>query len=118
MDYLYLLSLNAFDLNFGQLLSMSIFYAVTFSAFLFENNNFIILQMIQHFGFYRYSLYEGLANGHFPLIVQQQHFVEINAVSRFLGKAIYIYLLTFFHLKLESLYINYCVHFFSFGPQK
>jgi hypothetical protein len=84
---------DSLDLDFRVLLTVSVFHAIAFTAFLFENDDFVTFNMGQHFGADRGSGYSRLTDRNGSIVVNEQHLVERDAGSGVLGEAVYIHAL-------------------------
>ena len=113
-----LLNLNLLNLDLSQVLTMTVQFLVTFSAFLFEDKNFVVFQMSEYFNRDLRTSNNRGSDGNFTTIIHQHYLVEIYIFTFFCFQTVNVERLIVLYFVLLSGDFNYCVHCFVFGDAK
>ena len=101
---------NPLDLEFGELLAVTVFLAITFTAFLFKNDYFIPLHVPKHAGFDERAADIGDADGKITVILDEMYGIEGDSISFFSCQPVDEDLLTFLNFELLTGNGNDCEH--------
>ena len=82
----------------------------TFTSFLFENDHFVTLKVLQNLRSYLSSGYSRGANGHFIPVSDKKDIVESDFLSLFYWKTMNKDLLVFRNFELLPCYLYNCIH--------
>lgn len=98
------------DLDFGERLAVAIFHAVAFTAFLFEDDNFVALQVCDNAGFYAGAADVRCADGNFISVGQEMNVAKCEGIALLRCQPVDEDLLTFLNFKLLTGDGNNCEH--------
>src|SRR5436309_2669507 len=96
---------NAVNFNFGQVLTMSVQFTITFSSFLFEYQNLVAFHVFNNTGG-NFPSYKRVANGNLAFAFSQKNLIKFYLISGVSLQAVNEYLFAFFGFKLLSCNIN------------
>jgi len=106
---------NFFNYYVGQILTVTIQFAITFTTFLVEDKDFVAAALvIEHFANHFSALNVGSAHFYFTLVVQQQHVLKLNGCAFLeLVHTIDEQFLASLYSKLLAFHFYNCVHLYN-----
>ena len=102
--------MDLFDEDFAEVLPVSGFFLKAFAAFFLEYHHFIASHVVQDFGRDPGIFDQGLTNGDFSIVVEQQYLGEFKGGSGFTFKPVDEDFAVFFYFELLSGYFYNCIH--------
>jgi hypothetical protein len=104
------LAFDGFDLDLGERLAVTVLHAIAFAAFLFEDDDFVTLDVAEDACFDACAAYMGCSDGYTTVVFDQVYIAERDGVP-FLGcQPVDEDLLTFLNFKLLTGDGNNCEH--------
>jgi len=105
-----ILDSDRLDFDFGKRLTVTVFLAVAFTAFLVENDHFVAFYMAQNAGLDVGATDQWSTNGNFTLILDEVYGIEGNRISFIRCQPVDEDLLTFLNFELLTGDGNNCEH--------
>jgi hypothetical protein len=104
------LGFDGINFNLCKGLTVAVFHAIAFTAFLFENDNFVPFDMAEDTGADAGSAYIGCSDGYFTIIFNKVHGVKGNLLAFLRCQPVDEDLLTFLNFVLLTGDGNNCEH--------